>query len=146
MIDFRFLGEHLGWSITKCDDLLVPLLKRVKDRRAGILKNQTTLNNFFNEYSDTSRPPQKAVAYHSARLQNVIREWKKAREKARNETQSVEEVDREASQESEEERDSSEDQKRSSKKTSRRNTKKTASNKARPKSKPKPKPRTKRGS
>ncbi|GAA5891287.1 hypothetical protein JCM6882_004646 [Rhodosporidiobolus microsporus] len=73
-----YLARTLGWDQSKSDSTLLPLIKREQERKAGKLKGQANLTDFF-DYSGGYQPfsANKKPKFASKRLQNVVQNWKK---------------------------------------------------------------------
>ncbi|BGP06546.1 DNA repair protein rad2 [Rhodotorula toruloides] len=83
----HYLHRSLGWDQTKADSILLPLIKREKERKEGTLKSQRMVTDFF-DYSagDSSFSRKKQPKYASKRLQNVVETWKATRDASRSPT------------------------------------------------------------
>ncbi|GAA6054227.1 hypothetical protein JCM3770_001401 [Rhodotorula araucariae] len=96
-----YLNRSLGWAQSKSDSFLLPLIKREQERKAGALKKQPVMTDFFDYtagYEPFSR--NKQPKYASKRLQNVVQQWKqktqpKGQSKADDEAEDAEEADKE---------------------------------------------------
>ena len=96
MLPLRFLNEELGWSQTKTDELLLPIIKKMGQRKTVgihfliweqlILKHPQNSNigrqGVLDKYFDTSivggvYAPRKRQAYASKRLQQVVSDFRK---------------------------------------------------------------------
>ncbi|TFK21192.1 PIN domain-like protein [Coprinopsis marcescibilis] len=76
-----FLKDELGWSQTKVDELLLPIIQKVNRRsREKAVNRQGNLNDFFEigQGSGTVAPRQRQ-AYASKRLQQVVKEFRRKR-------------------------------------------------------------------
>ncbi|BGP30595.1 DNA repair protein rad2 [Rhodotorula toruloides] len=80
----HYLHRSLGWDQTKADSILLPLIKREKERKEGTLKSQRMVTDFF-DYSagDSSFSRKRQPKYASKRLQNVVETWKATRDTSR---------------------------------------------------------------
>lgn len=74
-----FLSEELGWSRTKVDETLLPIIKRVGQRgRPNAITTQSNLNNFFDITAGVgSYAPRQKQAYASKRLQKVVSDFRR---------------------------------------------------------------------
>ncbi|GAA6027996.1 hypothetical protein JCM8097_001821 [Rhodosporidiobolus ruineniae] len=77
-----YLARTLGWDQPKADGVLVPLIKRDKERREKGLAQQKQVTDFF-DYSAGYQPSwrQKQPKFASKRLQNVVQNWKDKNQK-----------------------------------------------------------------
>ncbi|TNY20861.1 hypothetical protein DMC30DRAFT_351638 [Rhodotorula diobovata] len=68
-----YLNRALGWDQTKTDSLLLPLIKREQERKAGAHSKQPVMTDFF-DYTAGDAPfsRKKQPKYASKRLQNVV--------------------------------------------------------------------------
>lgn len=88
----RFFQEELGWSQSKVDDLLLPIIQKMNRRSHSTTANkQGNLNDFLGVMPGTgTHAPRQRQAYASKRLQQVVSEFRKKRARGRS-AESVEE-------------------------------------------------------
>ncbi|GAA5821218.1 hypothetical protein JCM11251_004518 [Rhodosporidiobolus azoricus] len=74
----HYLARSLGWPQHKSDSILLPLIKREQERKAGKLVGQANLTDFF-DYSAGTQPLKTRMKpkFASKRLQNVVQNWKR---------------------------------------------------------------------
>ncbi|KAJ7707605.1 hypothetical protein B0H17DRAFT_1033205 [Mycena rosella] len=76
----EFLYVELSWSPEKVDELLLPVIQKIRKRgQTGALNKQGDLNGFFDVTGSGSAVPRKRQAYDSKRLQQVVSEFRKKR-------------------------------------------------------------------
>lgn len=109
----RFLGEELGWTQNKVDDLLLPIIQKMGKRgkvnntsktcnsssthyyrQEAALNKQGTLNGFFDMSVGTGAyAPRKRQPYASKRLQKVVSEFRKEQARSTDRTDEDEETE-----------------------------------------------------
>jgi DNA excision repair protein ERCC-5 len=106
---YSFLGEELGWPQVKVDELLLPIIQRLRQRQQVLPKqspqSQTSLiimqvaalnkQGTLGEYvtgGNGSLAPRKRRAYASERLQQVVTDFRTKRAKLEKQTDAVEGV------------------------------------------------------
>lgn len=76
----EFLYAELSWSPAKVDELLLPVIQRIRKRgQAGAVNRQADLDGFFDGAGAGSAVPRKRNAYSSKRLQQVVSEFRNKR-------------------------------------------------------------------
>ncbi|KAG9314986.1 hypothetical protein JVU11DRAFT_4095 [Chiua virens] len=80
----QFLHDELGWNEAKVDELLLPIIQTMSRRNQATYANkQGDLNMFLElESGAGSYAPRRRQAYTSKRLQQVVSDFRKEREKA----------------------------------------------------------------
>lgn len=76
---FSFLGQELGWSTAKVDDLLLPVIHKMGQRTASTAGKQSDLTTFFDTSNTGTYAPRKKQAYASKRLQKIVADYRKER-------------------------------------------------------------------
>ncbi|KAH6913322.1 flap structure-specific endonuclease [Coprinopsis sp. MPI-PUGE-AT-0042] len=76
-----FFQEELGWSQSKVDDLLLPIIQKMNRRSHSTTANkQGNLNDFLGVMPGTgTHAPRQRQAYASKRLQQVVSDFRKKR-------------------------------------------------------------------
>ncbi|KAI0783664.1 hypothetical protein C8Q75DRAFT_430432 [Abortiporus biennis] len=74
-----FFNSELGWSQSKVDDLLLPIIQKMNKRsQQGALARQGNLNTFFDvPTGGAGAAPRKRQVYTSKRLQQVVSDFRK---------------------------------------------------------------------
>ncbi|KAJ7928931.1 hypothetical protein B0H13DRAFT_2228860 [Mycena leptocephala] len=76
----EFLYAELSWSPGKVDELLLPIIQKIRKRgQSGALNKQGDLNGFFDISGSGIVAPRKRQAYASKRLQQVVSDYRKKR-------------------------------------------------------------------
>ncbi|KAJ7227291.1 hypothetical protein GGX14DRAFT_418925 [Mycena pura] len=76
----EFLYVELHWSPEKADELLLPVIQKIRKRgQAGALNKQGNLNGFFDVTGSGTVAPRQRQAYASKRLQQVVSDFRKKR-------------------------------------------------------------------
>ncbi|KAJ7030398.1 hypothetical protein C8F04DRAFT_1113495 [Mycena alexandri] len=76
----QFLYVELGWSPVKVDELLLPVIQKIRKRGLnGALNKQGNLDGFFDITGSGTIAPRKRHAYASKRLQQVVSDFRKKR-------------------------------------------------------------------
>ncbi|KAJ6531905.1 hypothetical protein B0H19DRAFT_1189161 [Mycena capillaripes] len=76
----EFLYAELSWSPEKVDELLLPIIQKIRKRgQSGALNKQGDLNGFFNIAGSGTIAPRQRTAYASKRLQQVVSDFRKKR-------------------------------------------------------------------
>ncbi|KAJ6609224.1 hypothetical protein B0H10DRAFT_2065124 [Mycena sp. CBHHK59/15] len=76
----EFLYSELGWPPVKVDELLLPVIQKIRKRgQAGALNKQGDLNGYFDVAGSGTVAPRKHQAYASKRLQQVVSDFRKKR-------------------------------------------------------------------
>ncbi|KAJ6576602.1 PIN domain-like protein [Mycena vulgaris] len=76
----EFLYTELSWSPLKVDELLLPVIQKMRKRgQSGALNKQGDLNGFFDVTGSGTVAPRKRQAYTSKRLQQVVSDFRKKR-------------------------------------------------------------------
>ncbi|KAK7033213.1 hypothetical protein R3P38DRAFT_2619130 [Favolaschia claudopus] len=76
----EFLYAELHWSPEKVDELLLPVIQKIRKRgQTGALNKQGDLNGFFDIAGSGTVAPRKRQAYSSKRLQQVVSDFRKKR-------------------------------------------------------------------
>ncbi|GBE87985.1 DNA repair protein [Sparassis crispa] len=79
----HFFNSELGWSPTKVDDLLLPIIHKMGKRgQSSAMNKQGNLNSFFDVPIGGAHAPRKRQAYGSKRLQDVLTDFRKKRDQA----------------------------------------------------------------
>ncbi|TFY67189.1 hypothetical protein EVG20_g4030 [Dentipellis fragilis] len=76
--------EELGWSTSKVEELLLPIIQKMNKRnQAQALNKQGNLNEYFDVAAggSTTYAPRKRQAYASKRLQQVVSDFRKQQRK-----------------------------------------------------------------
>ncbi|KAJ7650180.1 hypothetical protein FB45DRAFT_819314 [Roridomyces roridus] len=75
----HFIYAELGWPATKVDELLLPVIQKIRKRgQAGAVNKQGDLNAYFDVGAGSGTvAPRKRKAYDSKRLQQVISDFRK---------------------------------------------------------------------
>ncbi|KAJ7761884.1 PIN domain-like protein [Mycena maculata] len=76
----EFLYAELSWPPDKVDELLLPVIQKIRKRgQSGALNKQGDLNGFFEITGSGTVAPRKRQAYTSKRLQQVVSDFRKKR-------------------------------------------------------------------
>ncbi|KAJ7773400.1 hypothetical protein B0H16DRAFT_1512227 [Mycena metata] len=76
----EFLYIELSWSAVKVDELLLPVIQKIRKRgQNGALNKQGNLDGFFDITGSGTIAPRKRQAYASKRLQQVVSDFRKKR-------------------------------------------------------------------
>ncbi|KAJ7170760.1 hypothetical protein C8R43DRAFT_1059410 [Mycena crocata] len=76
----EFIYAELGWPPAKVDDMLLPVIQKIRKRgQSGALNKQGDLNGFFDVSGSGTIVLRKRHAYSSKRLQQVVTDFRKKR-------------------------------------------------------------------
>ncbi|KAF7336705.1 PIN domain-like protein [Mycena venus] len=76
----EFLYVELSWSPVKVDELLLPIIQKIRKRgQSGALNKQGDLNGYFDIAGSGTVAPRQRQAYASKRLQQVVSDFRKKR-------------------------------------------------------------------
>ncbi|KAF8206312.1 hypothetical protein K438DRAFT_1669146 [Mycena galopus ATCC 62051] len=76
----EFLYAELSWSPAKVEELLLPIIQKIRQRgQSGALNKQGDLNGYFDITGSGTIAPRKRQAYASKRLQQVVSDFRKKR-------------------------------------------------------------------
>ncbi|CAK5268406.1 unnamed protein product [Mycena citricolor] len=73
----EFLRAELGWGPDKVDDLLLPIIQKIRKRGQSGLNKQGNLNTFLDVSGSGTIAPRQRQAYTSKRLQKVVSDFRK---------------------------------------------------------------------
>ncbi|KAF7312402.1 hypothetical protein MIND_00253600 [Mycena indigotica] len=78
-----FLRGELSWGTEKVDQLLLPIIQKMRKRsQDGALNKQGNLNGYFDVAGSGTVAPKKRQAYASKRLQQVVSDMRKKRKRS----------------------------------------------------------------
>ncbi|KAJ7067038.1 PIN domain-like protein [Mycena amicta] len=78
----EFLYSELSWGPAKVDELLLPVIQKIRKRsQNGALNKQGNLNGYFDVSGSGTVAPRKRQAYASKRLQQVVSDFRKKRKR-----------------------------------------------------------------
>ncbi|KAJ6513147.1 hypothetical protein C8R45DRAFT_857515 [Mycena sanguinolenta] len=76
----EFLYSELSWPPAKVEELLLPIIQKIRKRgQSGTLNKQGDLNGYFDITGSGTVAPRKRQAYSSKRLQQVVSDFRKKR-------------------------------------------------------------------
>ncbi|KAJ7274297.1 hypothetical protein B0H12DRAFT_1042509 [Mycena haematopus] len=76
----EFLYNELSWSPAKVEELLLPIIQKIRQRgQSGALNKQGDLTGYFDITGSGTVAPRKRQAYASKRLQQVVSDFRKKR-------------------------------------------------------------------
>ncbi|KAF7374804.1 hypothetical protein MSAN_00366100 [Mycena sanguinolenta] len=76
----EFLYHELSWPPAKVEELLLPIIEKIRKRgQSGTLNRQGDLNGYFDITGSGTVAPRKRQAYSSKRLQQVVSDFRKKR-------------------------------------------------------------------
>ncbi|KAJ7364100.1 hypothetical protein DFH08DRAFT_838349 [Mycena albidolilacea] len=76
----EFLYAELSWSPVKVEELLLPVIQKIRKRgQTGALNKQGDLNGYFDITGSGTVAPRQRQAYASKRLQQVVSDFRKKR-------------------------------------------------------------------
>ncbi|KAG6813945.1 hypothetical protein H0H92_005200 [Tricholoma furcatifolium] len=85
-----FFHGELGWSQAKVDEILLPIIQKMNKRgQAAALNKQGNLTDFFDITAGSGTfAPKKRQAYTSKRLQNVVDDFRRKRDRSSDDPES----------------------------------------------------------